>query len=161
VPEVRRLLLALQEPPARFRFRLAWSRWRRRHQAIARRCHMARRARAQPPPPVVSPAPVPAETVALSAKVTEAQWARLAPLLPPQKSPTGRPAQDHRRIIAGMVWVERTGASWRALPAHFGPWQTVYSRYRRWRKMGLWQRIQDVLAQIEEEEEEGESALAA
>jgi transposase len=158
VPEVRRLLLALQQPPARFSFHLAWSRWRRHHQAVARRGHSARRARAQPPP-VSGPVTEPAESGPRSAELTEAQWARVAPLLPPQKPRTGRPAHDHRRIVAGMVWMERTGASWRALPAHFGPWQTVYSRYHRWCKMGLWSRIKDVLAQTEQEQKEW--ALAA
>lgn len=49
-------------------------------------------------------------------------------------------------MLTGMLWVARTGASWRALPAPFGPWQTVHSRYQRWRTAGIWQRILDVLA---------------
>ena len=48
-----------------------------------------------------------------------------------------------------MLWVERTGGSWRALPSHFGPWHGVYARYQRWRKAGLWARILDVLDQPE------------
>ncbi len=48
---------------------------------------------------------------------------------------------EHRPVVAGMLWVERTGATWREVPAQFGPWQTVYTRYRRWRRDGLWQRI--------------------
>ena len=50
VPEVRRLALALTEPAERRALRLRWSRWRRRHQATAARCHAARRARRHPPP---------------------------------------------------------------------------------------------------------------
>jgi transposase len=44
-----------------------------------------------------------------------------------------------------MLWVVRTGAAWRELPPIFGPWPTVYSRFRRWRQAGLWQRILDTL----------------
>jgi len=67
------------------------------------------------------------------------------PLLPRQKPPPGYPARDLRRMVAAMVWVERTGCSWRALPDRFGPWQDVYSRYYRWRKAGLWARILQTL----------------
>ena len=59
----------------------------------------------------------------------------------PQKPATGRPANDHRRILEGMLWVMRTGSAWRFLPEHFGPWQTIHSRYQRWGKAGIWQRI--------------------
>lgn len=77
--------------------------------------------------------------------LTDARWGRVAPLLPPQKPPTGRPAHDHRAILAGMLWVARTGASWRELPARFGPWPTVHGRYQRWRRAGIWQQILDAL----------------
>lgn len=145
VPEVRRLLLALTEPPERFRFRLAWSHWRRRHQAIAKRCHQARRARRplllRPvlPPTVLAPLPI------TDPVLSEAQWQRVLPLLPPQRSQRGRPNHDHRRMVAAMRWVERTGCSWRTLPSHFGPWGGVYARYQRWRKTGLWDQIRAAL----------------
>src|SRR5258706_11051451 len=70
---------------------------------------------------------------------------QLSPLLPPQKPQTGRPATDHRLIVEGMLWVARTGSSWRELPEHFGPWTTVASRYQRWCKEGIWTRILQVL----------------
>jgi Putative transposase of IS4/5 family (DUF4096) len=143
LPEVRRLLLALDEPPERFAFRLRWSRFRRRHQAIAKRCHAARRAHRSTGdgggPPVQA---LPAGALEL----TEERWRRVAPLVPPQKPPTGRPNADHRTVLAGMLWVARTGAAWRDLPEEFGPWETVHSRYRRWRQAGVWQRILDALA---------------
>jgi transposase len=74
-------------------------------------------------------------------ELTEEQWERLAPLLPRQKAKTGRPAQDHRRILNGILWVIRTGAPWRDLPDRYGPWLTVCSRFQRWRKAGVWDRI--------------------
>src|SRR5437016_4640959 len=48
--------------------------------------------------------------------VTDRQWERLPPLLPPQKPKTGHPAKDHRLVLTGILWVLRTGAPWRAAP---------------------------------------------
>lgn len=79
-------------------------------------------------------------------ELTDEQWARISPFLPAQRPPTGRPHHDHHSILAGMLWVARTGAAWRDLPAHFGPWQTVHGRYQRWRKAGIWPQILDALA---------------
>jgi transposase len=73
--------------------------------------------------------------------LTDSQWVRIAPVLPPQKAPTGRPAHDHRRMIDAMLWILATGAPWRDLPAALGSWRTVSSRFYRWRKAGIWQRI--------------------
>ena len=73
--------------------------------------------------------------------LTNKQWERLEPLLPPQKPRTGRPSQDHRTVINGILWVLGTGAPWRDLPERYGKWTTVYSRFQRWRKAGVWDRI--------------------
>lgn len=66
---------------------------------------------------------------------------RLAPLLPPEKPQTGRPNLDHRQIINGILWILRTGAPWEDLPARYGTRGTVSSRFYRWRKAGIWDRI--------------------
>ena len=73
--------------------------------------------------------------------LTNEQWEKLQPLLPAQKPKTGRPAQDHRRILNGILWVLRTGAPWRDLPERYGPVGTVSSRFYRWRQAGLWDRL--------------------
>jgi transposase len=73
--------------------------------------------------------------------LTDTQWRRLVPLLPPQKPWTGRPNHDHRRIINGIRWVLRTGAPWADLPERYGSYKTVSSRFYRWRACGLWDRI--------------------
>jgi transposase len=78
-------------------------------------------------------------------EVTDAQWQRLEPLLPPQKPRTGRPNDDHRRILNGILWVLRTGAPWRDLPARYGPVGTVSSRFYRWRQAGIWRRVLEAL----------------
>lgn len=79
--------------------------------------------------------------------LTNAQWERLQPLLPPQKPKTGRPAVDHRRILNGILWILRTGAPWRDLPERYGPWRTVASRFYRWQRAGLWQYVFDAVKQ--------------
>ena len=79
--------------------------------------------------------------------LTNAQWERLGPLLPPEKGRVGRPAHDNRRIVNGILWVQRTGAPWRDLPERYGAWQTVASRFYRWRKAGVWQQILERLQQ--------------
>jgi len=74
-------------------------------------------------------------------ELSDEQWERLKPMLPAQKPHTGRPATDHRQIINGILWILRTGAPWRDLPERYGPWQTVYGRFNRWREEGIWQQI--------------------
>lgn len=81
-------------------------------------------------------------------ELTDEQWARLQPLLPPQRLRIGRPAKDHRTIINGMLWINKTGAPWRDLPDRYGPWQTVATRFYRWTKSGLWDKI---LAEVQKE----------
>jgi transposase len=144
VPEVRRLLCAATEPPEHFGFRLAWSTFRRRHQAAAQRSHARRRSRQQP---ARSNEPTIQRLDAVDLELTDERWERIARLLPPQKPEIGRPNNDHRTIISGMFWVARTGSSWRELPEEFGPWETVHGRYQRWRKAGIWQQILEVFTQ--------------
>ncbi len=79
--------------------------------------------------------------------LTNEQWARLEPLLPPQKPKTGRTNLDHRRIINGILWILRTGAPWEDLPSRYGTRGTVSSRYYRWRQAGIWDRIFAALQQ--------------
>jgi transposase len=79
--------------------------------------------------------------------LTNAQWERLQPLLPPQKPQTGRPAGDHRRVLNGMLWILRPGAPWHDLPERYSPWRTVASRFYRWQKGGVFQRLFDTLKQ--------------
>src|SRR3972149_1338243 len=74
-------------------------------------------------------------------ELTDTQWERLQPLLPPEKPRVGKPNLPHRRIINGILWRLKTGAPWRDLPERYGKWETVYSRFRRWQRAGIWDRI--------------------
>jgi len=138
VPEVRRLLLALADHGARRAHRLRWSRWRRAHQARANRCHAVRRVRER----ALRPMPPASQSVPPAlVELTAAEWTRLAPLLPPQRPRTGRPRNDHRTVLGGILWVLRNRASWRDMPTRFGNYNTVYKRYRLWSDTGLWERL--------------------
>jgi len=74
-------------------------------------------------------------------ELSEAQWERLQPLLPPVKPKVGKPNLDHRQVINGILWRLGTGAPWRDLPERYGKWATVYSRFRRWTQRGVWAKI--------------------
>jgi len=84
-------------------------------------------------------------------ELTDDQWEQLAPLLPPQKPHTGRTNLDHRMVLNGILWILKTGAPWRDLPERYGKWQTVYSRFYRWRQQGIWDRIFAALHQIKDQ----------
>jgi hypothetical protein len=152
VPEVRRLALAMAEPEEEERdFRLGWSRWRRAHQAVAARCRKAalaaKRALGREGPSEVR---TESKAVALApegAPLTDGEWKMLEPLIP-RKPPAGRPYHDHRRVLGGILWVMRTGSSWREMPEEkYGKWETAYRRYELWVKQGLWERILRVLGE--------------
>ncbi len=155
MPEVRRTILAMVGPEEERRFRLGWSLFRRAHQAVAKRCHQASHAARQalrarrPPSPSGRPTATPTGTDPAneaSVGLTEQEWERVRPLLPPHPPPAGSAGRDHRTTLEGVLWVLNSGASWRDLPEEeFGPWETVYGRYRRWRKEGRWQQVVETL----------------
>jgi transposase len=76
--------------------------------------------------------------------LSEAEWRLIEPLLP--NKPRGMARVDDRRVINGIFYVLRTGSPWRDLPERFGPYTTVYNRYNRWAKAGIWLRIFEMLA---------------
>ena len=73
-------------------------------------------------------------------ELTDAAWAQIAPLLP-ENGRRGKQWRDHRTTINGILWKLRTGAPWRDLPERYGPWQTCYDRFVRWRRDGTWDRL--------------------
>jgi transposase len=76
-------------------------------------------------------------------ELSQRQWERIAPHFPhpTHKDHRGRPWEDHQRILNGILWRLHTGAPWRDIPARYGPWETAYSRFRRWRQDGTWARL--------------------
>ena len=84
--------------------------------------------------------------------LTAEQWAQIAPLLPPEVGRAARPAKPNRLMVEGMVWILRTGAPWRDLPRHFGPWKSVYTRFRRWTQQGIWAQVLEKLSEQQDRE---------
>src|SRR5262245_16127490 len=76
--------------------------------------------------------------------LSDEQWALLDPFFPPPKH-LGRPRADRRAVRNGILYLNRTGCQWRLLPHDFPPWSTVHTWYRRGRKDGTWQRLNDTL----------------
>jgi len=80
-------------------------------------------------------------------EVTNEEWERIAPLLPPQDpGGKGRPPKDHRVMLNGMLWIDRSGAQWRNMPECYGKWQAVYARFRKWTNDGVFEAIHRTLS---------------
>lgn len=76
--------------------------------------------------------------------LTDVEWELIQPLLP--NKPRGVARVDDRRVLNGIFWVLRTGSPWRDLPDRYGPSTTVYNRFNRWAKAGVWVRVFEELA---------------
>ena len=77
--------------------------------------------------------------------LTDAQWALLEPLLPQPRGPGRRPTLSRRRIVEGLLYLERTGCQWRAIPREFGAWETIRYYFDRWTQDGTLDRVHTVL----------------
>lgn len=74
-------------------------------------------------------------------EISESQWNRIKDLLPPERKPQGgRPAKSNREMLNAILYWLNTGIPWRDLPERYGPWQTVYGRFRTWTKTGVWEK---------------------
>jgi len=78
-------------------------------------------------------------------ELTDEQWTLVEPLIPRSKAKTGRKPKDRRLMLNGIFWILGTGAPWRDLPERFGPWQTVYDHFAKWRAAGVFARIIEAL----------------
>ncbi|MFE7802091.1 IS5 family transposase [Nocardia sp. NPDC057440] len=79
------------------------------------------------------------------ADLTDAQWARLQPLLPRGKKAGRPPKWTKRPLIDGIRWRTRCGTPWRDVPGYYRHWQTVYGLFRRWQRVGVWALIWKML----------------
>src|SRR5438034_10806668 len=78
-----------------------------------------------------------------SYQLADGQWEQIRDLLP-SNGQRGGQWKDHRLLIDGILWVLSDGGRWRNLPERFGPWQTVYDRFRKWCRTGLCDRFEVV-----------------
>jgi transposase len=84
--------------------------------------------------------------------LTEAQWAAIREHVPgPEKAGTtkagGRPWRDPQDVLNGILWVLRTGAPWKDLPARYPPYQTCHRRFQRWVELGVFEKILRAIAE--------------
>jgi transposase len=74
------------------------------------------------------------------------QWERIAPHIIGDERTRGTSGRDNRLFVEGVLWIVRTGSPWRDLPEQFGAWNSVFRRFSRWSRKGVWQRIFDALS---------------
>jgi len=75
-------------------------------------------------------------------EITDEEWERIKHHFPERKAgDMGRPRREARELLNGILWVARTGAAWRDVPERYGPWQTVYKRFKEWSESGLIEQI--------------------
>lgn len=76
--------------------------------------------------------------------LSDKAWAAIEPHLP--RGLPGKPRVDDRRVISGILHVLKTGCRWRDVPAAYGPPTTIYNRFTRWSRRGVWQRMFERMA---------------
>jgi transposase len=78
-------------------------------------------------------------------EIKDEDWDRIKDLLPGQPGDPGVTAKDNRLFVNAVLWIAKTGAPWRDLPERFGPWNSVWRRFDRWARKGVWQRVFETL----------------
>jgi transposase len=79
-------------------------------------------------------------------EITEAQYLRIAPVLPRQR---GNVKMTNLTLLNAILYVAEQGCKWRGLPKRFGPWHTIYTRMNRWAKSGV---LDAVFEQLQREQ---------
>ena len=78
--------------------------------------------------------------------LNDRQWLRIADLLPGKPTDKGGRVADNRRFVEAVLFIARKGCPWRDLPADFGNWHSIYVRFARWEKGGVWARVAEALS---------------
>jgi len=79
-------------------------------------------------------------------ELSDTIWERIEPHLPGKASDPGRTGRDNRLFVEAVLWLARSGAHWRVLPGGFGKWNSIYQRFNRWCRDGVWERLFTALA---------------
>jgi len=74
------------------------------------------------------------------------QWERIKDELPGRVGHVGVTARDNRLFVEAVLWRYRSGSAWRDLPERFGHFRKVHTRFSRWSRTGVWQRLFERLA---------------
>ena len=83
-------------------------------------------------------------------ELTDEQRELIEPHLPGKVGDPGRTAADNRLFVNAVLWLAKTGAPWRELPARFGKWNSVFQRFRRWSVKGVWEHVLNALSEEED-----------
>ena len=78
-------------------------------------------------------------------ELSDSDWERIKDRLPGRPGTPGGTGRDNRLFLDAVLWIARTGAPWRDLPERFGLWNTVFQRFNRWGRSGVWTRLFDLL----------------
>ena len=78
--------------------------------------------------------------------LSDEMWARVAPQIIGDERTRGTSGRDNRMFVEGVLWIVRTGAPWRDLPEVFGEWNSVFRRFSRWSRKGVWHRIVEAMS---------------
>ncbi|MCH8746054.1 MAG: IS5 family transposase [Chloroflexi bacterium] len=78
-------------------------------------------------------------------ELSAAQWKKIEGMLPGRPGSVGVTARDNRQFVNGVLWVLRSGAHWKHLPAGYGNWKSIHKRFTRWARSGVWERIFQLL----------------
>jgi len=78
-------------------------------------------------------------------ELSEPQWSKVEGFLPGRADTVGVTAKNNRVFVNGVLWVLRSGAHWKHMPAEYGNWKSAHKRFTRWAKAGIWERIFKVL----------------
>lgn len=78
-------------------------------------------------------------------ELSDEQWSEIESLLPGREGDPGVTAEDNRLFVNAVLWLAKTGAPWRDLPERFGKWNSVFVRFNRWCKRGIWHQVLQVL----------------
>jgi putative transposase len=78
--------------------------------------------------------------------LTDRQWSLIEPHLPGKASDPGATAKDNRQFVEAVLWIVRTSSPWRDLPPVFGKWNSVFTRFSRWSRDGVWWSLFSALA---------------
>ena len=81
--------------------------------------------------------------------LTAIEWRDLKELLATARSRRGRPPEQTRAVINGILWRLRTGAPWRDIPVRYGDWNKIYRRFRRWSQSGVWTSVAAALGDLD------------
>ena len=74
-------------------------------------------------------------------EISDECWDRIKDMLPGRPGQVGWVAKDNRLFINAVLWIAKTGAPWRDLPERFGLWNSVWKRFDRWSRKGVWQQV--------------------